>query len=91
MGAKLKREFTEFVAWTVKGKPIITKQSDFTFTWFVPDKRSDPDNIAFACKFIFDGLVEGGVLPKDSMRYVKSIHHLFELGPPKVVVDIQEC
>lgn len=36
------------------------------FTWFWKDKRSDPDNIAFAKKFIFDGMMEAGALSNDN-------------------------
>lgn len=40
-------------------------------TWYVKNKRKDADNIAFAKKFILDGLVEAGVLPNDNRKYIQ--------------------
>lgn len=91
IAAKLKKEATEAVAWECKSLSSITKLADYTFTWYVKDKRTDPDNRAFSCKFIFDGLMMAGKLPNDSMRYVRNINHRFVVGEPKVIVDIKEC
>src|SRR5438105_6191615 len=89
IAAKIKRKTTELVAWSVKGSGWTIKGlSDFTFTWYVPNKRSDPDNVAFATKFVLDGLVVAGVLPSDSMKYVRSICHFFEIGEPRVIVEV---
>lgn len=90
IAAKIKKTATERVAYRVRGAEKITTLADFTFTWYVPNKRSDPDNIAFAAKFVMDGLVQAEVLPNDSMRYVRSICHFYEIGTPKVVVEIEE-
>jgi len=89
--AKMKKDFTELVAWEAKSCSLIKGPADYTFTWTVPNKRSDPDNIAFACKFVFDGLVMAGKLPNDNLRYVRSITHFFEIGEPRVQVDIEEA
>lgn len=91
IAAKIKKQATELVTWQCKSMPAITKQADYTFTWFVPNRRSDSDNIAFACKFIFDGLQAAGKLPNDSMKYVRSITHFFEIGEPRVEVEIEEA
>lgn len=50
-------------------KPITT-ETFFVFRWTVKDRRKDKDNIAFAKKFILDGLVEAGILPNDGWEYV---------------------
>ena len=34
-----------------------------SITWYMKNRRKDPDNIAFAVKFILDGLVNAGALP----------------------------
>jgi len=49
----------------------------FLFEWFVKNKKEDPDNISFAQKFIFDGLVKAGVLANDGHKNVASISHQF--------------
>ncbi len=90
-GAKMKKEATQLVAYYALSLEPIEGLADYTFTWYRPNKRSDPDNVAFGAKFIFDGLMEAGKLPNDSQRYVRSLTHFFEVGPFKVVVDIEPC
>ena len=45
--------------------------------WHVKDGRKDPDNIAFALKFLLDGTVRAGVLPNDGQRQIWRIVHEF--------------
>jgi len=91
MGAKIKREATDLVAWQCKSLPVIKGQCDYTFTWYVKNKRSDPDNIAYGCKYIFDGLQASGKLENDSMKHVRSIGHFYEVDAddPRVEVEIE--
>ena len=49
------------------------------FEWTTKDKRKDPDNVAFAKKFILDGLVKGGVLDGDSPKYIESFRDEFDV------------
>ncbi len=51
-----------------------------TCTWYVTDRRKDPDNIAFAIKFLLDGLVRAGVLPNDGQKEIRCITHEFIHG-----------
>ncbi|MEC0231168.1 RusA family crossover junction endodeoxyribonuclease [Paenibacillus alba] len=45
-----------------------------TLEFFFPDKRRrDPDNHAFAAKFLLDGLVKAGVLTDDSFDEVTEL------------------
>ncbi len=89
IAAKMKKEATELVAWQVKSCPKITEPSSYTFTWHVTNRRSDPDNIASAVKYIFDGLQVARVLPQDSFKWVLAINHRFVLSKEaKVIVDI---
>ena len=93
--AAIKKAETDRVAWTVRAlrvKPI-TDLCDFRFIWYVPNKRKDPDNIHFSAKFLFDGLVEAGVLPKDSQRYVGAVLHeriQIDAKNPRVIVEIMK-
>jgi hypothetical protein len=68
MGAKMKREATNLVTLIAQSKRPKTpyKRVSVQFLWFVKNSRKDPDNIAFAKKFILDGLVNGGVLENDA-------------------------
>ena len=62
------------------------------FTWIEPDRRRDLDGIAFGMKFIFDAMVNGGVIPDDSQRYVKGFNHYFEIDKknPRILVEVIE-
>lgn len=62
---------------------------DVVFQWFRSDRRTDPDNIAFAQKFIFDGLVLAGVLRDDTWKSIASIKHEFNVSDRDyVIIDI---
>lgn len=88
IAAKIKKEATELVAWQLKGREKITVAADYHFHWVVKDRRKDPDNIYFAGKFVLDGMQAAGILPQDSMKYVKSILHTHSVGKPKVVLTV---
>ena len=67
-------------------KPIIAH-----FTWIEDNKKRDLDNIAFAQKFIFDALVETGIIKNDNWRYVKGFTHQFEYKKTAgVMVKLEE-
>lgn len=68
--AKLKREWTEAVAWNVKAQsvPRLKRITKFTIIWKHENKRKDFDNVEFAQKFIRDGLVMGGVVQNDGWK-----------------------
>ena len=63
-----------------------------TFHWVEGNSRRDLDNIAFATKFIQDALVETGVFPDDSQKFIKELHHTLEVrkGYYEVTVTIEE-
>ena len=62
------------------------------FTWYEPNKKRDKDNIAFAKKFIFDALVESGVIPNDGWKNIDSFSDSFKVDAqnPRVEVEIME-
>lgn len=62
------------------------------YLWVMPNARKDLDNIAFAHKFVQDGLVQAGVLEGDSQRYVIGFDDRFYIDPefPRVEVTIEE-
>jgi Holliday junction resolvase RusA-like endonuclease len=79
-GATQKRAATLAVQHAAAGCPRLGGRYVWMFTWFCTDKRRDPDNIASACKFVFDGLQAAGVLDNDGWAQVAEIHHRFELA-----------
>ena len=87
--ARMKEEYTTMVAWLAKKLPAYEKVA-LIITWYEPDLRRDPDNIMGGQKFIMDGLVQAGVIPDDSQKYILGIYHRFKVDRknPRVEVEI---
>ena len=71
--AKMKKDFTAIVyRETIRAEVGKIKNKCIIITdWHEPKKgRRDPDNVFAAKKFIFDGLVDAGVLPNDNFNWV---------------------
>jgi Holliday junction resolvase RusA-like endonuclease len=91
MGAKVKKDNTESVMWqTKKVKPITEYPVHIYITWYVKDQRKDPDNIAFAKKFILDALVENGILTNDGQKQISGFQDLIlnDKKNPRTVIQI---
>ena len=80
----MKREAEEAIGWCIKAAhvPMFVKPVHVTFTWHeamgANNKYRDPDNIAFAKKYVFDALVSGYVLKDDSHAWVEGFTDKFE-------------
>jgi len=85
--AKIKKEQTEMVGWIAKGLKL-TPPLHITFNWFCKNKRKDPDNIAFAKKFILDGLVMVGVLTNDGWGEIAGFTDVFKVDKKNPRVEI---
>ena len=61
-------------------------------TYYRKDKRTDPDNIAAAKKFIIDGLVSAGVLEDDGWKQVKGFKESWEVDKdnPRIEIELEE-
>jgi hypothetical protein len=88
--AVMKDTYTNLVAWSAKDLPQFERIS-LAITWYEPNEKRDPDNVAGGKKFIMDWLVRAGKIPNDTRRYIKSIRHEFETDRrnPRVEVDIE--
>ena len=75
IAAKIKKDETGYCQDVAEKSDLKLQETEFPcaliITWYVKNKRKDADNIAFAKKFILDGLVEAGVLPNDNRKYVQ--------------------
>lgn len=60
--------------------------------WVEPNKKRDKDNIAFAKKFIFDGLIKAGVLQGDGWQYIEGFSDTFRVDKknPRIEIEIEE-
>ena len=70
MSAKIKREATTYIMYEVLNKIKIKTPCRLKFTWLIPNKRRDLDNIAFAKKYILDGFVKAKVIPSDNLKNI---------------------
>ena len=74
MAAKIKDDLTNQVMYQcLKSKWIRPKgKVDMLFKWHVKG-RHDSDNIAFAKKYVLDGMVKAGVLENDNPKCVRHL------------------
>ena len=87
----IKRKNTELVSWVSKKIPK-KKKIFLDITWIEKDRRRDPDNIAAAVKFIWDGLVEAGVIENDGWKQNGGWKNSFKVDKdnPRIEVIIKE-
>lgn len=92
-GASMKRKETKRAAEAAEGLTQCINPVIVGFKWIEPNLRRDADNVAFAKKFILDGLVIAGALKDDSRKYVIGLEDDFsEIDPnnPRVEITIME-
>ena len=90
IAAKIKKQQTNkvvFLAKSLKFSLPKNKKFDVVFFWYKPNNRKDHDNIAFAKKFIFDGLIEAKILTNDSPKYINNLQDNFELDKDRNYVN----
>lgn len=69
-GANIKSRETGLVKYFCIGKKQIAYPTKIIFTWHLKNKRKDLDNVAYAKKFILDGLVRAGTLKNDNLNHI---------------------
>ena len=91
VAGKIKKEETDRVAWECK-KTHHGANLEFpvhiSYVWYCKNERKDIDNVAFAKKFINDGLVSAGILPDDSRKYVLGFSDEFPVDKKNPRVEI---
>lgn len=93
MKKKIEKDLSGYIAQAVhKGTlRIVRKPCEVYIVWHERTKKRDVDNVQSAQKFILDALVRRGVLPNDSPRWVRQIHHYVQYdGVDGVEVKIEE-
>lgn len=95
LGAKMKKIATNSVSWiiTMNIRPIVMIQTPvfMEYHWYCRNKKKDKSNIAFAKKFIEDGLQQSGVIKQDNWNAVIgfSDHFYIDGENPRVEVIIK--
>ena len=92
MAAKIKREETDRVIaeCLVQKLKKIEKPVTIDIEWVTKNTRKDPDNVAFAKKFILDGLVKAGVLENDGRKQITGFSDSYSVSKTnaRVIVSI---
>ncbi|PCW41864.1 hypothetical protein [Listeria monocytogenes] len=94
--AKVKKQMTYICACYVKRAMshgvTFSTPCRIKFTWIIPNKKKDPDNLAFAKKFIFDGMMEAGFLENDNLNYIEGFSDYFIVDKDeesRVIVEVE--
>lgn len=93
IAAKMKDAETNRVAWVAKTQlPVFTKPIHLTITYREKNRKRDKDNIAFAKKFILDGLVTAGRIANDGWKQIDGWSEGFvvDAKDPGITVVIKE-
>lgn len=68
----MKKEWTELVeGYARKASFKFKGPIEINFLYLEPNRKRDPDNIISAKKFILDGMVNAGMIPNDTQRFIK--------------------
>jgi len=72
--------------------PAQKKGVFLVFRWYARDRRKDKDNVAFAKKFILDGLVLAKVIESDRWDFISGFLDVFYLDQenPRVEIDFYD-
>jgi hypothetical protein len=87
----MKKEWTSQVKMDAKVQKLKKCHPvEIIFTWFEPNMKRDKDNVAFAKKFILDGLVDAGILEGDGWKGYGDFDDRFEIDKknPRVEVEL---
>ena len=90
-GAKIKKDETERCMLHFLGLKFNPK-IHLTFHWICKSKAKDMDNIAFAKKFILDGIVLAGALSNDGWSEIDGFSDKFSIDKknPRIEIEIKE-
>lgn len=78
-GGEMKDQWDEIVRLSAKQQKLghFTEPITIEFHWYEPNTNRDVDNVAFAKKFILDGLQKAGVITNDNYQWVKGFSDHF--------------
>lgn len=91
---RTKAEHDGRVAWCAKAAHVRPCQGRMTYhvLWVEQNRRRDLDNVAFAKKFIQDGLVKAGIIPNDTHHEIAGFSDDFDYDAknPRIIVTIRD-
>lgn len=90
-GAQLKKDNDEYVMWQTKGLEKLKHYPVHVHIhWVKRNYKIDPDNTAFAKKFILDALVKNKILRNDGHREIEGFSDSYEIDfdNPKMIITL---
>ena len=83
-GAKVKKNATRICQVYIqqainKGLKLPRLPMDIKFTWYVKNRRKDKDNIAFAKKFVLDGMIASKLIENDGWAQIGEFRDAFDV------------
>lgn len=86
--AKIKKNNTWMCQLAARNVAPVTTPFNLRVKWITPNEKKDPDNTAFAVKFVLDGLKDAGVIKNDGRKQVLGIAHEFAVDSAKPRVEV---
>lgn len=88
---RVKKQETSRAANAARGVSPFHEPVVVEFLWVEKDKRRDIDNVAFAKKFVLDGLVQAGVIANDNAKHVVGLSDKFAYDKNNPRVEVTIC
>lgn len=76
--ANQKKKLNGFIQRLTKDCEPLTERGKFIFVWYCKNRRRDPDNIAFAKKYILDGM-QPHIIASDNWASISGFEDRFEI------------
>ena len=82
-GREAKKAAEEAVLWAIREAKAYGRIQEIKppywilFEWHEATAKRDPDNIASAKKYVLDAMQKGGMIEKDSQRFIAGFHDIF--------------
>lgn len=89
-GASMKRKAEAIITMAIIEQNLLPVKGKVSvdFVWYEKDMKRDPDNIAFAKKFVFDALVKNEIIKSDGWRGVKGFTDTFEIDKQQPRIEV---
>ena len=91
-GARMKAETEQIITLYIRNQHLEPLHGPvyLIFRWYEPNEKRDPDNVAFAKKFILDALVSNSIIDGDGRRIIKGFEDHVETDRknPRIIVEI---
>lgn len=91
MKQKAENKITHYIMQQLSGAITLDK-AFLKFVWVEKNKKRDPDNVAFAKKFLLDALVTNGILKNDGWSCIEGFEDKFRVDKerPRIEIYIEE-